>query len=111
MGSVLIVAEIQAGQIREASYELAGIAQEIASASGRDVKSLVMGKISAAIFLEVFNVLNSDDLHIFTVEPTAPEFRNPSAGNLDPENVLGPIQLDATRRFGRRFQVGLQFDF
>ena len=44
MGSVLIVAEIQAGQIREASYELASVAQQVASASGRDVKSLVLGK-------------------------------------------------------------------
>lgn len=43
MGSVLIVAEIQGGQIREASYELATIAQQVAGASGRDVKSLVMG--------------------------------------------------------------------
>ncbi|HEY5658318.1 MAG TPA: electron transfer flavoprotein subunit alpha/FixB family protein [Myxococcota bacterium] len=44
MGSVLIVAEIQAGQIREASYELASFAQQVASASGRDVRSLVAGK-------------------------------------------------------------------
>jgi electron transfer flavoprotein alpha subunit len=44
MGSVLIVAEIQAGQIREASYELASFAQQVASASGRDVKSLVAGQ-------------------------------------------------------------------
>jgi electron transfer flavoprotein alpha subunit len=43
MGSVLIVAEIQAGQIREASYELASFAQEVAAASGRDVASLVLG--------------------------------------------------------------------
>ena len=44
MGSVLIVAEIQAGQIREASYELASVAQEVASASGREVVSLLVGK-------------------------------------------------------------------
>jgi electron transfer flavoprotein alpha subunit len=43
MGSVLIVTEIQGGQIREASYELATIAQQVAAASGREVKSLVMG--------------------------------------------------------------------
>ena len=43
MGSILIVAEIQKGQIREASYELAAFAQKVAGASGRDVKSLVMG--------------------------------------------------------------------
>ncbi|MGH0030482.1 MAG: electron transfer flavoprotein subunit alpha/FixB family protein [Myxococcota bacterium] len=43
MGSILIVTEIQNGAIREASYELAAFAQEVAAASGRDVKSLVMG--------------------------------------------------------------------
>jgi electron transfer flavoprotein alpha subunit len=44
VGSILIVAEIQKGQIREASYELAAFAQKLAGASGRDVKSLVMGQ-------------------------------------------------------------------
>ena len=44
MGSILIVAEIQNGQIREASYELAAFAQKLGSASGRDVHSLVCGK-------------------------------------------------------------------
>jgi electron transfer flavoprotein alpha subunit len=49
MGSILIVTELQNGQIREASFELAAFAQEIASASGRDVKSLVMGKDVSAL--------------------------------------------------------------
>ena len=44
MGSILIVAEIQNGQLREATYELAAFAQKLAGASGRDVKSLVMGQ-------------------------------------------------------------------
>jgi electron transfer flavoprotein alpha subunit len=52
MGSILIVAEIQGGQIREASYEIASIAQEIAGASGRDVKSVVMGKSVEALAQE-----------------------------------------------------------
>ncbi|MCH2171567.1 electron transfer flavoprotein subunit alpha/FixB family protein [Myxococcota bacterium] len=43
MGSILVVTEIQNGEIREASYELASIAQGIASGSGREVKSLVAG--------------------------------------------------------------------
>jgi len=43
MGSILIVAEIQGGQIREASFELASFAARVAEASGRDVASLVMG--------------------------------------------------------------------
>jgi electron transfer flavoprotein alpha subunit len=44
VGSILVVAEISGGQIREASYELAAFAQKLAGASGRDVKSLVMGQ-------------------------------------------------------------------
>jgi len=52
MGSILIVAEIQGGQIREASFEIASIAQEIAGASGRDVKSVVMGKSVEALAQE-----------------------------------------------------------
>jgi electron transfer flavoprotein alpha subunit len=43
MGSILIVAEVQAGAIREATYELVAMARGIADASGRDVKSLVIG--------------------------------------------------------------------
>jgi electron transfer flavoprotein alpha subunit len=43
MGSILIVTEIQNGKIRESSYELAAFAQDVSAASGRDVKSLVMG--------------------------------------------------------------------
>jgi len=44
MGSILIVTEIQGGRIREASYELAAMAQKVAGASGREVHSLVCGK-------------------------------------------------------------------
>jgi electron transfer flavoprotein alpha subunit len=43
MGSILIVTEIQAGRIREASFELASFAARVAEASGRDVASLVVG--------------------------------------------------------------------
>jgi electron transfer flavoprotein alpha subunit len=44
MGSILIVTEIQKGKIREASFELASLAQKVAAESGREVKSLVYGK-------------------------------------------------------------------
>jgi len=53
MGSILIVAEIQAGQIREASYELASFAQKVAGESGREVASLVMGKDVSALAEEL----------------------------------------------------------
>jgi len=44
MGGILIVAEIQGGQIRECSFELATYAQKIASATGRDLNSVVLGE-------------------------------------------------------------------
>ncbi len=69
-------------------------------------RSFVLGRSVAAMFLEVFNLLNSDDLRIFTYEPVA-------RSNFDPANPSAgvPLQLDAQRRFGRRFQLGLQFEF
>jgi len=44
MGSILLVAEIQKGKVREASLELVAFARRIGEATGREVKSLVMGK-------------------------------------------------------------------
>jgi electron transfer flavoprotein alpha subunit len=49
MGSILIVAEIQGGQIRESSFELAAYAQKIAAATGREITSLVLGKDVAGL--------------------------------------------------------------
>ncbi len=72
----------------------------------RAKRTLVIGKTAAAIFLEVFNVLNTDDLRIRTFEPTAPNLFNTTE-----ITGQGPLQLDATRRFGRRFQLGIQMDF
>jgi len=43
MGNILVVAEIQNGKIREASFELVTLARKLAEASGRGVKSLVIG--------------------------------------------------------------------
>jgi hypothetical protein len=73
----------------------------------RAKKSFVLGKTSAALFLEVFNVLNSDDLRIYTYSPT----QGVRTGAGGAELVSAPLQLDAERRFGRRYQVGIQFDF
>jgi hypothetical protein len=72
-------------------------------------KNLVIGKTAAGISLEVFNLLNSDDLRIFSYEPTPAT----QPGRLIEQSagLRGPIQIDAERRFGRRFQVGFQFAF
>jgi electron transfer flavoprotein alpha subunit len=44
MPGTLVVAEVANGKIREASYELAGVAQRLASETGRAVRSLVAGR-------------------------------------------------------------------
>lgn len=44
MGSILLVAEIQKGKLREASLELVSVARKIGEATGREVKSLVVGQ-------------------------------------------------------------------
>ena len=72
----------------------------------RAKKALVVGKYSSGLFLEVFNLLNRDDLRVYTYEPDR-------AATFDANGLLvrGPLQLDAGRRFGRRFQVGFQVEF
>ena len=68
-------------------------------------KTFVLGRSTAGLFLEVFNILNSDDLHITSVEPTPPDL-------IDPNNPgQAPLQVNGTRQFGRRFQIGFQVDF
>jgi hypothetical protein len=69
-------------------------------------KSFVLGRSIGAVSLEVANLLNSDDLHIVSYEPVTA-----SSYDLGGGVPVTPLQLDATRRFGRRFQIGLQFSF
>jgi len=48
MPGILIVAEILGGRVREATYELASLAERVGSATGRPVKSLLAGRGVAA---------------------------------------------------------------
>ena len=61
-------------------------------------KSFVLGKLNSKFFFTVENLLNKDDLRILTYQPAAPDRSN-------------SLQIDSRRRFGRRFQLGLQFEF
>jgi len=61
-------------------------------------KSFVLGKMASRFFFTVENLLNKDDLTIYSYEPASPD-------------RSGALQLDSDRRFGRRFQLGLQFEF
>jgi len=53
MGNILVVAEIQGGAIREATYELVAVAQGLAAAGGREVKSVVIGSGIAELAAEL----------------------------------------------------------
>ena len=48
-----------------------------------------------------------DDLRIYSVDPSRNAGFDPSGS----VSVAGPLQLDATRTFGRRWQVGFQIAF
>jgi outer membrane receptor protein involved in Fe transport len=69
-------------------------------------KNLVIGRTTAAVSLEIFNLLNSDDLRIISTEPGLAAF----VAEGDASSVAS-LELDAQRRFGRRFQVGFQIEF
>ena len=77
----------------------------------RVMKNFVIGKAAASAFLEVYNLLNSDDLRVRQIvvipgrfspalRPGGMDYRAPAT-----EKVVGE------RAFGRRFQVGIQIDF
>src|SRR5207245_2859853 len=61
-------------------------------------KSFVLGRRVGSLSLEVFNLLNTDDLRIITYQP--------AAGSFDPADptTSSALQIDGRRRFGRRFQ-------
>jgi hypothetical protein len=70
-------------------------------------KNFVWGRTTWAVSLEVFNLLNSDDLRVYSYEPSRTTGFDAGGATL----IATPLQLDAERRFGRRFQVGFQFNF
>ena len=70
-------------------------------------RHFVVGKTTWTALFEVFNLLNSDDLWIHSVEPSRTSGFDVSTLSL----LNSPTELDATRRFGRRFQVGFQLQF
>jgi hypothetical protein len=70
-------------------------------------KNFVWGRTTWAVSLEVFNILNRDELHVHTFEPSRTTGFDAGSATL----ISSPLQLDAERPFGRRFQVGFQFTF
>src|SRR5262249_16551479 len=61
-------------------------------------KAFVMGKMNSKLFLDVENVLNRENRGIYTYERAF-------------SDRGGALQVNSERDFGRRFQVGFQFEF
>jgi hypothetical protein len=79
----------------------------ILDVNARVSKNLVIGRNTAGLSLEVFNLLNRDELTIYSVDPSRAVGYEPTGA----ATYGGPLQLDATRRFGRRWQIGFQIGF
>ena len=77
--------------------------------NARARKSFVIGKASAGAFFEVFNILNSDDLRVYTINPIVPA--TTPAHSVTNKQGNTALQSDEVRQFGRRFQFGIQIDF
>jgi Carboxypeptidase regulatory-like domain/TonB-dependent Receptor Plug Domain/TonB dependent receptor-like, beta-barrel len=61
-------------------------------------KAFVLGRFNSKLFITVENLLNTDDLTITQYEPQV-------------DDRAGAFELTSERRFGRRFEVGFQFEF
>jgi hypothetical protein len=67
---------------------------------------------SAAAFVEVYNLLNSDALRVYPIDRFPRGVNFSSAGSGSPPIITPPVvHVEGVRDFGRRFQVGLQVDF
>ncbi|HYV86379.1 MAG TPA: carboxypeptidase regulatory-like domain-containing protein [Patescibacteria group bacterium] len=75
--------------------------------NARVSKNMVIGRTTAGVSFEVFNLLNRDELIISSIDPS----RNAGFQPNGAATYGGPLQLDATRRFGRRWQIGFQIAF
>jgi len=74
-------------------------------------KFFVMGKASASAFFEVYNLLNSDALRVYSMQQIPPTVILPNLPGSEPAIHPGYEVVNGERNFGRRFQVGIQVDF
>ena len=72
-------------------------------------KPFIIGKASASGFLEIFNLLNTDDLRVKSAE--SKQRGAAVLGQIGPWAAQHVILLEGERRFGRQFQVGIRVDF
>jgi electron transfer flavoprotein alpha subunit len=119
MGSILLVAEVQKGKIRESSYELVAIARKLADASGRDVESLVLGKGVGDLAKELagkgggnVSVVDQDLLENYNVDAYCAAARA-AIDAVSPDVVLfshTPIGWDVAPRLAAALDVGFISD-
>jgi hypothetical protein len=60
----------------------------------RTEKKFVIGQVTAGAFFEIFNLLNQDNLRVFTID-----------------DRFYTLESNQIRDFGRRFQLGIKMDF
>jgi hypothetical protein len=80
----------------------------------RLMKSFVIKKASASAFFEIYNLLNTDDLRVrqMVAIPPQPKCTLPAGcAGFEDDFSPGYTNVDGTRDFGRRFQIGFQVDF
>ena len=76
----------------------------------RVMKNFTMGKSSAAAFLEVYNLLNSDTLRVYRIDQIPPTYIYSSPRG-EPIRIPPTSEVVGERDFGRRFQIGIQINF
>jgi electron transfer flavoprotein alpha subunit len=119
MGSILLVAEVQNGRIREASFELVSFARKIAEASGREVRSLVLGKNVGDLAKEVaargggdVSVVDQDLLENYSADAYGAALRA-AVDATSPDLVLlshTPIGWDLAPRLAAALDAGFVSD-
>ena len=77
--------------------------------SARVEKAFLVGKASASGFFEVFNLLNTDDLRVKTIE--SKNLGVPVGGIITDYAAQHILLVEGERRFGRRYEVGFKIDF
>ena len=78
--------------------------------NARVTKSFVVGKASASAFFEVYNLLNTDNLRVNSIENIPVRIRVLNARG-DVMIIPSKVLIEGERDFGRRYQVGFQLDF
>jgi hypothetical protein len=78
--------------------------------NARVQKNFTIAKTVASGFFEVFNLLNSDDLRVYNIRQVPARVLPADSGGFA-EVIPGYEVVEGERRFGRRFEFGIQIDF